>query len=89
MAATMTKVKRVGRKRKPFTGKPKTPSDKFAVRLGALVGDDAQRVASDVGVSYDAVLKWCRGDNIPDLDRWPALAKSLGLKDWRELLPPL
>lgn len=62
---------------------------KFAEHLSALVGDDAVKVARAVGVSPDSVRKWCRGDMVPHLDHWPRLAKAVGLKDWRNLLPPL
>jgi hypothetical protein len=80
----------VGRKR------TSTPSDdlppttrKFAEHLASLIGDDSIRVAKAVGVSADAVRKWCRGDSLPHLEHWPRLAKAVGLKDWRELLPRL
>lgn len=93
---TTTKVKMMGSKRpmpSKRTSKPVddlTPAErKFVLHLAALVGDRAGKVAEDVGVSHDAVLKWCRGSTLPKLQHWPKLAKALGLKDWRELLPPL
>lgn len=82
-------IKRMGKKRTPPTASPRTPSEKFAANLSGLVGDNARQVAEAVGVSHDAVLKWCRGDSVPALDKWPALAEALKLKDWRKLLPPL
>lgn len=80
----------VGRKR---TAKPpKTLSNaerKFALRLSELIGDNAPAVAEKVGVSSDAVRKWCAGDSVPSLDKWPKIAAAVGLKDYRDLLPPL
>lgn len=77
-------------KRTSKPSKSLTPNErKFVVHLAALIGDNAVKVANEVGVSHDAVLKWCRGDTLPKLDHWPKLAKAVGLKDWRDLLPPL
>lgn len=59
----------------------------FANHLSKLVGDKSGEVAAAVGVSHDAVLKWCCGDSFPSLDKWPDIAKALGLSSWRELLP--
>lgn len=88
--AAPTASRSVGRKRtsKPSDDLPPT-SRRFAEHLSELVGGDAIRVARAVGVSPDSVRKWCRGDMIPHLEHWPRLAKALGLKDWRHLLPPL
>lgn len=79
----------MGKVRHVPTGKPRTPRERFAARLRELVGNrPASFLADAIGVKPDTVLKWLRGDNTPDLDYWPDIAKALGLKDWRELLPP-
>ncbi len=80
----------MGKVRHVPTGKPKSPREKFAARLRELLGDrPASFLADAVGVKPDAVLKWLRGANTPDLDYWPKLAKAFGLNDWRDLLPPV
>lgn len=80
----------VGRKRIPPKFKPNTPRRKFAHRLHALAGKRTLgEIADAVGVEVVTVSKWFRGDNLPDIDHWPKLALALGLKDWRDLLPPL
>lgn len=81
---------KVGKSRHVPTGKPKSPREKFAARLRELVGDKpASEIAKAMDLTPDTVLKWLRGDRTPDLDLWPDLAKVLGLKDPRDLLPPL
>lgn len=78
---------KVGRKR--TTKPPKTLSQverRFALRLSELIGDDAVEVAKKIGVSSDAVRKWCAGDTVPSLDKWPKIAAAVGLKHHRELL---
>lgn len=85
--ARSKQVPKVGRKR--TTKPPKTLSAverKFALRLSALIGDDAVEVAKKLGVSPDAVRKWCGGDTVPSLDKWPKIAAAVGLKHHRELL---
>jgi transcriptional regulator with XRE-family HTH domain len=85
-----SKRAKVGKTRHVPTGKPKTPRERFAARLRELLGDrPASFLADAVGVKPDAVLKWLRGANTPDLDYWPKLAKAFGLDDWRDLLPPV
>ena len=79
----------VGRKRTRKPPKELSAVERaFANHLAKLVGDRSKDVAGAVGVSHDAVLKWCAGDSLPTLDRWPKIAKALGLRDYRELLPP-
>lgn len=78
----------VGRKRTRKPPKTLTPWErKVAAHLGELIGERAVDVAKAVGVSHDAVLKWCAGDSFPSLDKWPKIASALGLSDPRELLP--
>lgn len=80
----------MGKTRHVPTGKPKTPRERFAARLRELAGErPASAIAEAMGVTTDTVLKWLRGDRTPDLDLWPNLAKTLGVKDPRDLLPPL
>lgn len=62
--------------------------ERFAENLRELAKDrQAHEIASRAGVTTDAVLKWLRGETLPDLDKWPALARAIGLKDYRKLLP--
>jgi hypothetical protein len=84
------KGRTVGRRRttKPSRDLP-VAQRKFAEHLSKLVGDDSIRVAAAVGVTPDAVRKWCAGHAVPSLEYWPKLSAALGLADWRELLPPL
>lgn len=78
---------RVGRKRTAKPSKELSPVErKFALKLSALIGDDAVEVAKKIGVSPDAVRKWCAGDTVPSLDKWPKIAAAVGLKHHRELL---
>lgn len=96
MIATTPKIKAlpkgriVGRRRNSEPPADLAPHlRKFAAHLASLIGDDSVRVAESVGVSPDAVRKWCRGAMVPNLEHWPKLAAAVGLTDWRELLPPL
>lgn len=86
------KASTVGRKRvRPQFKKP-TPRQKLALHLYDLAeksGLTNAEIAKKVGCSAVAPAKWFSGENAPDVDYWPALAKALGLHDWRELLPPL
>lgn len=87
-ALSNTEGRKVGRKRTRKPAKELSVIErKFATHLSGLVGDRSNDIAKAIGVSPDAVRKWCCGESVPSLDRWPALAKALGLKDLRELLP--
>lgn len=78
----------VGRKRTRPSFKPDTLRHRFSHRLHDLAGDMTfDQIANAVGVSKITVSKWFSGDNLPDLEYWPKLAKALGLKDYRDLLP--
>jgi transcriptional regulator with XRE-family HTH domain len=89
IAATAKIGGSMGRPRTRPTFKRDTPRRKFVHRLHDVVGRRTfQEIADVVGVSRITVSKWFSGDNLPDLDYWPKLAKALGLKDWRDLLPP-
>lgn len=69
-----------------------TPAGLFAVHLEKLMVRKKltpDEFAERAGVSTDMVRKYLRGTNTPDIDRWPALARALGLKDARALLPKL
>jgi hypothetical protein len=88
MAASIVS-RSVGRKRVAPKGKPKTLREKLAARLRDLAGErPAHEIAASVGVSVNTVLKWLKAENSPDLEYWPKLAASLGLSDYRDLLPP-
>ena len=88
MSETSTLAPRMGRKRIPPKGKPKTPREKLAARLRELAGETPATVlAESWGCSPQAVRKWLAGDTIPDLKYWPKIAATFGLKDYREILP--
>lgn len=76
------------RKRVPISDKPTTPREQFAARLRELAGDKTAAVlAEEWGYSPDAVLKFLRGDKLPEMNRWPEIAEALGLSSWLDLLP--
>jgi hypothetical protein len=96
MAATETvkhdrrllKGRIVGRKRTRKPPKTLTAFERaWAEHLGRLIGNNAGRVADSLGVTPDAVLKWCAGESFPSADRWPKLAAALNLKTVKALLP--
>lgn len=77
----------MGRKKVRPEFKRDTPRHKFVHRLHDLAGERTfEEIANAVGVSKVTVSKWFSGDNLPDLDYWPKLAKALGLSDIRDLL---
>lgn len=83
----------VGRKRTRPTFKKPTLREKFALRLHDLAdaagSPTYERIATAVGVSKIAVVKWFSGERFPaDMDQLPKLASVLGLKDYRDLFPP-
>lgn len=88
MTTATATMGRVGRKRIPPAGRPKTLREKLAARLRKLAGTrPAHEIAAKVGVSVNTVLKWLKAENTPDLEYWPDLAAALGLDDYRDLLP--
>ncbi|MBA3313522.1 MAG: helix-turn-helix transcriptional regulator [Planctomycetaceae bacterium] len=69
-----------------------TPTGLFAANLERLMQKaklEPDEFAKRIGVSTDAVYKYIRGTNTPDLDRWPDIARVLGLKNARNLLPSM
>jgi len=79
----------VGRKRTRKPPKSLTPFERaWAEHLGDLIGGNSGQVAEALGVSHDAVLKWCAGDSFPSADRWPKLAAALNLRTVKGLFPP-
>ncbi len=83
----------VGRKRE---GQPKsvrgTPAGKFGQRLEELMqeaGLTPPELAERIGVTPDVVRKYIRGAVTPVIDRWPVIAKALGRKNARDLVPEL
>ncbi len=59
----------------------------WAEHLGGLIGDNAGSVAEALGVSHDAVLKWCAGDSFPSPNRYTKLAAALNLRTVKDLFP--
>lgn len=80
----------MGRKRTRPAFKRDTPRHRFVHHLHDITPDSVtfQMIADAIGVAKITVAKWYSGDNLPDLDYWPKLAKVLGLADYRDLLPP-
>ncbi len=83
----------MGRKR---SGQPrsvrKTVAGKFGQRLEQLAtaaGLTTAQFARKAGVTEDAIRKYFRGTDVPRLDRWPRIARALGLKNAKDLLPEI
>ena len=62
--------------------------NKMAVRIGKRIAAarkakgekmTQQRLGDEIGVSFQAVSSWERGEYIPDAEHLPALAKTLGV----------
>lgn len=81
----------MGRKRtRPVFKKPDL-RQKFCLRLHDLVdqrGVTSDEIAAACGIGKAAVSRWFNGTAVPELHLWPTLAAFLGLKDYRDLLPP-
>jgi transcriptional regulator with XRE-family HTH domain len=83
----------MGRKR---AGQPRavrnTVAGRFGRRLEQLAtaaGLTTAEFARKAGVTEDAIRKYYRGTDTPRLDRWPRIARALGLKNARDLLPDI
>lgn len=88
MNTETTLAPRMGRKRIPPKGKPKTPREKLAARLRLLAGDRSSiELAKEWKVTSQAVRKWLSGQTVPDLKYWPKIAATFGIKDYRHILP--
>jgi transcriptional regulator with XRE-family HTH domain len=81
----------MGRKR---SGQPravrKTVAGRFGQRpeqLATAAGLTTAEFARKAGVTEDAINKYFRGTDVPRLDRWPRIARALGLKNAKDLLP--
>ena len=78
----------VGRKRIKPTGKARTVRERFSHRLSDLWGDrPIAELGDKCGVTADAASKWLSGITMPDVEKWPAIAKACGLKSAKELIP--
>lgn len=79
----------VGRKRRPPSGRSRKLRHRFARRLHTLAGDITNREIAEVcGVSPASVSQWFAGNQIPEFDLWPDLARALGVTV-RDLLPEM
>jgi hypothetical protein len=83
----------MGRKR---AGQPRsvrtTVAGKFGQRLeqlAAAAGLTTAEFSRKAGVTEDAINKYFRGTDVPRLDRWPRIARALGLKNAKDLLPDI
>lgn len=88
-----TKLARpMGRKKKPIPKSvARTPAGMQAAhieRLLAAAKKTPQDLAHELGLDDEAVRKWITAKSSPPINRWPSIAKALGLKDWRDLIPP-
>jgi ribosome-binding protein aMBF1 (putative translation factor) len=86
-------VTTVGRKRE---GQPKnvrgTPAGKFGQHLEALMiraGMTTSELADRIEATPDAVRKYLRGTHTPAIDKWPRIARVLGLKNAKDLVPDI
>ena len=85
------------RPRKHLDPKSKRFEIRFAIHLRKLLGESKltaaeflERIqAAGVDVSAMAVRKWIAGEHIPRPQEAPAIGRVLGLKDYRDLWPPL
>ena len=82
-----------GRKRE---GQPKsvrgTPAGQFGQHLEQLMiraGLTPPELAERIGVTPDTVRKYLRGAVVPVIDKWPKIARTLGLKNAKEIIPDL
>lgn len=83
MAVTM------GKKRTPPKGTSSKPHARFAARLRSLAGDRTTiELGKAIGVDANTVGKWLKGERMPHIDQWPAIAKAMGLAHYSELVQP-
>jgi transcriptional regulator with XRE-family HTH domain len=80
----------MGRKR---AGQPRrvrhTVAGQFGRRLEQLAtaaGLTTAEFAKKAGVTEDAVRKYFRGTDVPRLDRWPRIARALGVEMTPEIV---
>jgi hypothetical protein len=55
------------------------------IRAGLTTAEFAERI----DVTPDAVRKYLRGTYTPVIDKWPQIARVLGLKNAKDLVPDL
>ena len=61
----------------------------FPLAPPAAAGLTAAEFAREAGVTEDAIRKYYRGTDTPRIDRWPRIARALGLKNAKDLLPDI
>jgi len=87
MSDSASTMVRMGRKRRP-PPKGRNFKARFAQHLHTLARDKTNTEIGDaLGIGQAAVSAWFRGDAFPEVDKWPALAKLMGVKIY-DLLPP-
>lgn len=83
MTLAPAKMACVGRKRRPPKKNPRTMRQRFAARLHALADAHGQKsnrdIATDCGVTDMTVSRWFAGTDVPEMDTYPRLARSLGV----------
>jgi DNA-binding XRE family transcriptional regulator len=80
----------VGRKRERHPDR-NTPEGQIALWLAhhlARKGMNHKEFADAIGYGRTTVFDWLAGDTAPSVKAWPGIAKTLGLKDWRKVIPP-
>jgi transcriptional regulator with XRE-family HTH domain len=82
-----------GRKRQ---GQPEdirgTPLEKFGELFRSLVeksGLNTLELAERTGLTPDSIRRYLRGERIPNIGKWLELARALGLKDVKDLIPSI
>ena len=86
----------VGKRGPERQGQPKkvrdTPAGLFGQRLEKLMierGLTTEEFAEAAGLTSDAIRKYLRGVSVPHINRWPELARALGLNDAAQLTPKI
>lgn len=90
MSNAASTIPRMGKKRKIIRRRPRTPREQFAARLRELAGERTTVELGEAwGVTPGAAGHYLSGRRTPGFDLLPIIAKSFGLDDWNDLLPPV
>ena len=49
----------------------------------------ASEIAAALGTSRQVVSAWGSGYRLPPPEMWPEIASALGVKDYRDIFPPI
>lgn len=76
------------REKEPDRTKPEGQLSLYLAHLLRARDKTPDDLAEAIGVQRSTVFNWLRGDSAPPVKLWAPIAKALGLKDWRALVPP-